>query len=138
MDARTYAFTDVSVHKETAKAYLCQIGTGMFWAPKSQIEEFDLNAGFLVMPRWWAERTGAAEAYELDQEHKQQEQEEAWRKAEELIRLRQQPVIKLLKATPVYRKLALKYHPDKNPDSPEMMRDLNELWQAVQADLKTK
>lgn len=37
----------------------------------------------------------------------------------------------LEKATRVYRKLAAKYHPDRNPATAEVMRDLNELWQAL-------
>ncbi len=37
----------------------------------------------------------------------------------------------LEKATKVYRKLAAKYHPDRNPATAEVMRDLNELWQAL-------
>jgi hypothetical protein len=33
----TYNFTNVRVRKETAKAFLCEIGGGEFWVPKSQI-----------------------------------------------------------------------------------------------------
>jgi transcriptional regulator with XRE-family HTH domain len=35
-------------------------------------------------------------------------------------------------AEKVYRRLAAKYHPDRNPAAAEFMADLNELWQAVQ------
>jgi hypothetical protein len=38
---------------------------------------------------------------------------------------------RLDKAARLYRKLALKYHPDRNPAAAEIMRDLNQLWQAV-------
>lgn len=37
----------------------------------------------------------------------------------------------LERATKIYRKLAAKYHPDRNPATAEVMRDLNELWQAL-------
>lgn len=37
----------------------------------------------------------------------------------------------LEKASRVYRKLAAKYHPDHNPATAEVMKDLNELWQAL-------
>ena len=38
---------------------------------------------------------------------------------------------KLERASKVYRKLAAKYHPDHNPATAEVMKDLNELWQAL-------
>ncbi len=31
----------------------------------------------------------------------------------------------------VYRRLALKYHPDRHPEQAAVMRDINELWQAM-------
>jgi hypothetical protein len=34
-------------------------------------------------------------------------------------------------AEDVYRRLARKYHPDHNPQHAEVMKDLNELWQAT-------
>jgi hypothetical protein len=34
-------------------------------------------------------------------------------------------------ATKIYRKLAAKYHPDRNPAGAELMKDINELWQAL-------
>ena len=37
----------------------------------------------------------------------------------------------LERATKIYRKLAAKYHPDRNPATAEVMKDLNELWQAL-------
>ena len=39
--------------------------------------------------------------------------------------------VKLERASKVYRKLAAKYHPDHNPATAEVMKDLNELWQAL-------
>lgn len=35
------------------------------------------------------------------------------------------------RAAKVYRKLATKYHPDHNPATAEVMKDVNELWQAL-------
>ncbi len=39
--------------------------------------------------------------------------------------------VKLERASKVYRKLAVKYHPDHNPATAEVMKDVNELWQAL-------
>jgi len=39
--------------------------------------------------------------------------------------------VKLEKAARIYRKLAVKYHPDRNPATGEVMRDINELWNAL-------
>lgn len=39
--------------------------------------------------------------------------------------------VKLERAAKVYRKLAAKYHPDHNPATAEVMKDVNELWQAL-------
>ena len=39
--------------------------------------------------------------------------------------------VRLERAAKVYRKLATKYHPDHNPATAEVMKDLNELWQAL-------
>jgi hypothetical protein len=37
----------------------------------------------------------------------------------------------LADASPIYRKLAVKWHPDREGGSAEVMKDLNQLWQAV-------
>jgi DnaJ-class molecular chaperone len=39
--------------------------------------------------------------------------------------------VRLERASKVYRKLAAKYHPDHNPATAEVMKDLNELWQTL-------
>ena len=39
--------------------------------------------------------------------------------------------VRLERASKVYRKLAAKYHPDYNPATAEVMKDLNELWQVL-------
>jgi hypothetical protein len=39
--------------------------------------------------------------------------------------------VRLERAAKVYRKLAAKYHPDHNPATADVMKDLNELWQAL-------
>jgi hypothetical protein len=39
--------------------------------------------------------------------------------------------VRLEHATRVYRKLAAKYHPDRSPETAEVMKDLNQLWQAI-------
>jgi hypothetical protein len=39
-------------------------------------------------------------------------------------------------ASIIFKRLAMKYHPDRNSDAIEFMKDLNELWQAVRKDTK--
>ena len=39
--------------------------------------------------------------------------------------------LRLERASKVYRKLAAKYHPDHNPATTDVMKDLNELWHAL-------
>ncbi len=39
--------------------------------------------------------------------------------------------VSLERASEVSRKLAAKYHPDHNPATAEVVKDLNELWQAL-------
>jgi hypothetical protein len=141
MDKRVYTFEDVSVHSESQKAYHCEIGTMMFWVPKSQIKTFEIDEGLLTTTTWWAEISGAQEAYERWCRVQEEIEAARARQREQERQARQQqapsPVeINLNKAISVYRKLALKYHPDKNPDSAEVMRDLNELWQEVLAAAK--
>jgi hypothetical protein len=115
MDKRVYQFTAVNVHAESRKAWHCQIVNSMFWVPKSQIESFDIGMGELVTTMWWAEVSGAKEAFESRRVF--------------------EPRVDMGKSMSIYRKLAFKYHPDRNPGSAEVMRDLNELWQSVVSDL---
>jgi len=56
--------------------------------------------------------------------------------AEARVTGRQRPpslgdVGRLARPAKVWRKLATKYHPDRDPTKAEVMRDLNELWHAV-------
>jgi|SRR5215472_9035970 len=137
MDKRVYEFDEVDVHSESPKAYHCDIAGLMFWVPKSQIKKFEIDEGLLVTTAWWADISGAAQAYELHLAAEERaRQERARQHAQEQANARAQaPPVYLFHAQTIYRKLALKYHPDKNPDSAEIMRDLNELWQAVKEDL---
>lgn len=41
--------------------------------------------------------------------------------------------VQLQRASKVDRKLAATYHPDHNPATAEVMKDLNELWQALRS-----
>lgn len=41
--------------------------------------------------------------------------------------------VRLERALKVYRKLAVKYHPDRNPATAEVMKDVNELWQTLKS-----
>jgi hypothetical protein len=115
----TYTFEGVERRRQGPKSFLCEIGRSSFWVPFSQIDErfTDWDKGVLTTTLWWAEVSGAQAAYEGETYASARRPE-------------------LLTATLVYRRLALKYHPDRNPDAEEYMSDLNQLWQAMKEDLK--
>jgi len=116
----------VECHRETEKALLCEFWDGaQYWVPKSQMSarsqvKHEGDEGDLVVKQWWAETSGAIEYLYKPKAPPPPA-----------------PVVDLLPtARPLYRKLILKYHPDISPRTAEMARDLNQLWQAVQTDLK--
>lgn len=119
MPEETFDFGIIRVRRETPKAFLCKIGDGEFWVPKSQIIGGDLasGSGFLTTTLWWAQVSGAQNAFENYQ-------------------LPPPPPPDLPTASIIFRRLAMKYHPDLNPDAVEFMKDINELWQAVRRDTK--
>jgi DnaJ domain len=124
MASDRYTFTNVRVRHETKLAYLCEIGGIDFWIPKSQIlgSHPALGVSFVTTTFWWAEKVGANEAFERSE-------------AERQTRTKAKP-LELPAASRIYRRLAAKYHPDRNSDAEEFMTDLNELWQAVREDTK--
>ena len=108
-----------AVH-ETDKAVLCEFNKGFFgrWVPKSQIAPSSQvrrvgDVGILEVTAWWADANGIAE---------QISQHDVPPAA---------PSANLAEARSIYRLLTAKYHPDRNPDAEEIMKDINELWQAV-------
>jgi hypothetical protein len=113
----SYDFTNVRVRRETAKAFLSEIGDGSFWVPKSQIIKSD-GRGSLTTTGWWAQVSGAQAAFENS------------------LAAQSRPPPDLPSASIIFKRLAMKYHPDRNPDAVEFMTDLNELWQAVRKDMK--
>jgi hypothetical protein len=117
----SYKFTFAERRRETVKAFLYEILSNSFWVPKSQILNADPKQGILVTTLWWAEVSGAKYIYE---------------QAKEARTATLEPELTLATAGVIYRRLALKYHPDRNPDAEEFMTDLNQLWQAVKTDLK--
>jgi len=113
-------FENVQIRKETAKAYLIDFGWSQFWVPKSQVLDLDPDAGRLITTTWWADVSGAREASGRTEQSRPSDIQS----------------VALPSANLLYRKLALKYHPDRNPDAEEFMSDLNQLWQAVKDDLR--
>lgn len=114
------SFHNVEAIHATDKALLCTIGGSEAWVPFSQIQpESEVNEpgeyGTLVVTQWWAEVAGVSDyASEVPE-----------------------PVRELPQAQRVYRKLIFEFHPDRNPSGDTVARALNELWQAVQADLRS-
>src|SRR5215471_13287493 len=104
-EKQTVRFPDCSVMKETPKAYLIDFGDWDDWVPKSQIVSFDPEyGGDLTVTKWWAEVSGNEERSEAEQEEHPSP-----------------PPANgdLRSATVVYRRLALKYHPDRAPEAAE-------------------
>jgi hypothetical protein len=122
-----YTFNNVRLRWETDKAFLCEIGDGEFWVPKSQIdwEQTDFNNHVVTTTEWWTQVSRAQEVYDEGSASAQPAQSSS--------------ALSLLPtASKLFRKLAMKYHPDRNSDAVEFVTDLNELWQAVRADTKQR
>jgi hypothetical protein len=107
----------------TAKAILVEIDESQFWIPKSQIYRVDDYrrgySGPIEVAAWWLEAN--------DLEHLMDERPDPW----ELPAAFED-------AHRIYRRLATKYHPDRSPETAEMMKDLNELWQSILAIAKKR
>lgn len=58
MDDEPVDIKDVRLIRETAKAYLIEVEQVEVWIPKSQVEDFDQEEGWLVIPRWLAIEKG--------------------------------------------------------------------------------
>jgi len=109
----------------TSKAILFKIGDYEIWIPKSQIYRPDdcCRRGFdgpVDVSDWWIETN---EYQYLLEDEEEQEFDDQKNDA-------------LPGAHRIYRRIAAKYHPDRSPDTAEFMKDLNEFWQAVLADLR--
>jgi hypothetical protein len=105
---------NVLILRETAKAYLCEIDGSDYWIPKSQIRDlspiFQAEPGrrcAIAVSEWWYDTVFSGQG----------EQTSA--------------APSLERAHKIYRKLVSKYHPDRSPESAEVMTDINELWQAI-------
>jgi hypothetical protein len=108
--------------RETEKGLLCNVHNSDYWVPKSQISDVSQvqvtgDSGTLCINRWWVEKNCLEHLLEPFQPNA----------GESII---------LCSTNKVYRRLAFKYHPDRSPEKAEFMKDLNELWQALQSDLK--
>ena|SRR5215472_12787198 len=116
---------------ETRLALLIEDPWGLdLWVPKSQIGPFsevkhkDQSGNFFVSS-WWLDQKG----YFEEREEEAEEPKPQPSTPEDL---------RLTRSQSVYRRLAMKYHPDRSAETAEFMVDLNELWQAVLADVKAK
>jgi hypothetical protein len=113
---------DARLKRQTEKALLFVIEGGDYWIPKSQVySSDDLRVGYqgtIRVSTWFLRANGLEFLAEPAPPHSGG------------------AVNVLPDAKKIYRNLATKYHPDRSPDTGEMMRDLNELWQAVLSDLR--
>jgi hypothetical protein len=60
----SYDFSGIRWRAESRKAHLCEVAGRLFWIPKSQIIGSDFRAGIVTTTLWWAEVSGARDAYE--------------------------------------------------------------------------
>jgi hypothetical protein len=123
-------FPDVSIERETLKAFLCNVRGVEFWAPKSQIDlmERALYRGYygrIHISRWFLRQAQLEWLIDGDGGGSSRSGTST-------------DVSVLVASTKIYRRLATKYHPDVNPAGGGIMRDINELWQSVRADVGDK
>jgi hypothetical protein len=116
---------EVDILHETKKAFLCRIRDTEIWVPKSQIDGNNPGGslyhgyrGTIRVSEWWIQTN--------ELEYLIEEPPPRWESAVE----------SLVRAQKTYRRLAAKYHPDRSPETAEVMKDINELWQAVLADTR--
>jgi hypothetical protein len=121
------------VKAQTPKAVLCVIRGGVvaIWIPKSLLansQDYYRNyrGPILVVP-WFAEKEG------LDRFAIEDDADDVGAGSAESTTT---GLSILVASTRVYRRLATKWHPDRNPQGGEVMRDLNELWQCAVGDVR--
>jgi hypothetical protein len=118
---------DVYVAWETTKAFLVQFEGGERWFPKSQVY-YPRNwhkgySGLMVVTRWYARTVGL-----LDNDTYSSFSSSSRPSG-------QAPSLDLGRSKKIYRDIAQRFHPDRNPQGSVTMMAINELWQAIAADL---
>jgi hypothetical protein len=131
--SRTITFPNVYCQRDTAKALLCAIGSESHWVPKSQVTissevQSAGDSGDLVASAWWAGKAGIGRYGHAGNNYSYNDYSQSHGRASSSQ--------ELATANRIYRRIAAKYHPDRSPETAEIMKDINELWQAVGADLQ--
>ncbi len=108
------AFRNVIALHSAGKALLCFIAGAEIWIPFSQIDASSevrhcQDRGTLVISSWLAARLDFT------------------------ANARHPSTLTLEPPAKIYRRLVAKYHPDRNPGAADVMRDINELYQAMRA-----
>jgi hypothetical protein len=119
------------VARETSKAFLVQFGCEEDrperWVPKSQIDGpenwQESDVGPMLVTRWWARTVGLLND-RPDIPNRYQNNPP-----------RKVVPINLRRSKEVYHGLAQRFHPDRNSQGGAVMAAINQLWQAVAADL---
>jgi hypothetical protein len=126
---------DVRVRRTTDKALLCLYKDSEFWVPKSQLHphcelRYAGDHGVLRIPLWLARvKLNPTEDDETeDYTHSYNSERNA---ASEHL----PPAVELIQTKQIYRKLATEFHPDHSSGDAPTMRALNQLMDAVQADI---
>jgi len=142
---KTYQLEGVRIEHQTERAVLFSwlYGDFEFWIPKSVVLTADAHTGTAQIAAWFAVQAAQIRDYEhvtghapRSQGHEgrchDQEQGPPHGRTQESTA----SAVNLARATAVYKQLARKYHPDSNRSDAGVMTDINELWQAVKADLR--
>lgn len=126
-------FDRVEVLRETPRAILLWFDDYRMehWIPKSQLHAGSVNAlgasGTLVVSAWYGRK--------LKEDLKVQEESAVSTAYERGLRegfaMGSAQQVDALQIKAIYRKLVAKYHPDRRGGDAEVMKDINELWQAT-------
>lgn len=116
-------------NRETQKAYLLSIEGNDYWVPKSQLKPgttiIQFGRGPIEVSKWWFDTNFTNNSQSHSQSHSHAHSGS----------IHSDPA-GLEIASKIYRKLVSKYHPDRSPESAEVMTDINELWNAIKAAIK--
>jgi hypothetical protein len=115
----TVAISDVEALRQTDKAVLCAVGGAELWVPRSQISRASEvreagDCGTLVVSQWWYEAAKANRIVDVVLPSE------------------------LPESSKVYKQLVREFHPDRNADGAEVMRAVNQLWQSVVSEVKSR
>jgi hypothetical protein len=117
--------------RHTAKAILFNVGMMSIWIPRSQLHNIHSRvqpgyAGRIDVSNWWLNTSGndRLRAPHRESHSSNDSSSDAYSHSDSQIAGPSEATRK------VYRRIIAKYHPDRSPETAEMAKDINELWQS--------